>query len=119
MAVPRRDKRKSSRIPVCMPATFQSMSGKTVLSQKHQGEVLDISYHGLLLQTKTEFSQAAEIQMSLTLDLFSDRITDVYARIIRTKEPDGKFHSSLEFTAIGTDGQNTIRRYIDHLTERS
>ena len=117
MAVPRREKRKSPRVPVRLPFTFQILSGKIVLEEKQQGEVIDIGYNGLLIQTEKKLAKSSEIKMSLAMELFSDSTSDIYARIIKSEEADGKFRSSLEFTTIGADGLKTIKQYVDKLIE--
>ena len=115
MEVPRREGRKSPRISVRMPVNFQILSGKIVLDDKHQGEVLDISYNGLLIETAEQLAKSSEIKMSLAFELFSNDTTDVYARIIRTEKFKDKFRSSLEFTTIGTQGLKAIKQYVDQL----
>ena len=119
MVVPRREGRKSPRINVSMLVSFQSLSGKIVLEQKHQGKVLDISYNGLLIETTDQLAKFSEIKMSMAFELFSDKNIDVYARIIRTEEYNGKFRSSLEFTTIVTDGLRKIKLYVDQLVASS
>lgn len=115
--VPRREKRESPRIQVSMPVSFQTLSGKIVLEEKHDGEVLDISYNGLLIKTSEKLAESSEIKMSLAMDLFSDNVSEVYARIIRSFDSSGGFSSSLEFTTISRDAQNAIRRHVDMLIE--
>lgn len=115
MEVPRREGRKSPRIAVRMPASFQILSGKIVLEEKLQAEVIDISYNGLLIESTSQLAKSSEIKMSLALELFSDRATDVYARILRTEECDSGYRSNLEFTSIGSEGLKTIKQYVDQL----
>lgn len=119
MEVPRREGRKSPRISVRMPVSFQSLSGKIVLDEKHQGEVIDISYNGLLIESNVQLAKSSEIKMSLALELFGNKTTDVYARIIRTEQVNNISRSSLEFTTIGTDGLKAIKQYVDQLVARS
>ena len=114
MEVPRREGRKSPRIKVNMPVAFQNLSGKIVLSENFSGEVIDISYHGLLVETPVKLGKSSEIKMALSLELFGNRTTDVYARIINTEQVGQKFHSSMEFTTIGTEGLNAIKQYVDN-----
>jgi len=115
LEVPRREGRKSPRIQVTMPVVFQRLNGKIVLDEKYEGEVNDISYNGLLVTTDVQLAKSSEIKMTLSLDLFGERTTDVYARIIRS-EPDGdKFRSNMEFTTIGEEGLRTIKQYVDQL----
>jgi len=115
MEVPRREGRKSPRIKVSMPVIFQNLSGKIVLDEKFHGNVVDISYHGLLVETPLKLGKSSEIKMALSLELFSDRTTDAYARIINTEQVGDKFRSSMEFTTIGTEGLTAIKQYVDNL----
>ena len=115
LEVPRREGRKSPRVQVSMPAVFQCLSGKIVLDEKFEGEVIDISYNGLLVRTRIHLPKSSEIKMSLALELFSERTTDVYARIINTEETMGLYRSSMEFTTIGTEGLRTIKQYVDKI----
>ncbi len=117
MVVPRRDRRKSPRITVHLPFRFQCLSGKIVRREKYQGVVFDIGYNGLLIETETPLAQSSEIKIALSLELFGDRATDIYARIIKTEEVNGKFRSSLEFTTIAAEGLEAIKRYVDKLVE--
>lgn len=119
MEVPRREGRKSPRIIVNMPVIFQNLSGKIVLSEKFNGDVIDISYHGLLVETPVKLGKSSEIKMALSLELFSDRTTDVYARIINTEQAGDKFRSSMEFTTIGTEGLRAIKQYVDNMVATS
>lgn len=119
MEVPRREGRKSPRIKVNMPVAFQNLAGKIVLGEKFYGEVVDISYHGLLIETPVKLGKSSEIKMALSLELFSDRTTDVYARIINTEQVDNKFRSSMEFTTIGTEGLSAIKQYVDNMVATS
>lgn len=119
MEVPRREGRKSPRIKVSMPVVFQNLAGKIVLGEKFYGKVIDISYHGLLIETPVKLGKSSEIKMALSLELFSDRTTDIYARILNTEQIDDKFRSSLEFTTIGTEGLNAIKQYVDNMVATS
>lgn len=119
MEVPRREGRKSPRIKVNMPVAFQNLAGKIVLAEKFYGEVIDISYHGLLIETPVKLGKSSEIKMALSLELFSDRTTGVYARIINTEQVGDKFRSSMEFTTIGTEGLSAIKQYVDNIVATS
>ncbi|MDA0281687.1 MAG: PilZ domain-containing protein [Proteobacteria bacterium] len=119
MEVPRREGRKSPRIKVNMPVAFQNLAGEIVLGEYFYGEVIDISYHGLLIETPIKLGKSSEIKMALSIELFSDRTTDVYARIINTEISDKKFRSSMEFTTIGTEGLLAIKQYVDKMVATS
>jgi hypothetical protein len=57
--------------------------------------------------------------MSLSLELFSDRTTYLYARILNTEQVGDKFRSSMEFTTIGTEGLRAIKQYVDNMAATS
>lgn len=119
MEVPRREGRKSPRVKVGMPVVFQNLSGKIVLDERYQGDVIDISYHGLLVETPVKVNNSSEIKMALSLELFSARTTDVYARIINTEQFGDKYRSSMEFTSIGSEGLSAIKQYVDKMVATS
>lgn len=119
MEVPRREERKSPRIKVSMPIVFQNMAGKIVLEEKFDGEAIDLSYRGLLIKTDTRLSALSEIKMALSFNFFSDQTTDVYARIINTKQVGESYQSSLEFTTIGSEGLGAIKQYVDDIVGAS
>jgi len=119
LEVPRREGRKSPRIQVSMPVVFQRLNGKIVLDDKYEGEVIDISYNGLLVSTSIQLPKSSEIKMSLSLDLFGERTTDVYARIIRSEASGDRYRSNMEFTTIGSEGLQTIKQFVDQLVASS
>jgi len=119
MEVPRREGRKSPRIKVNMPIAFQNLAGKIVLGENYYGVAIDISYHGLLIETPIQLDKSSEIKMALSLELFSDRTTDLYARILNTEQVGDKFRSSMEFTTIGTEGLKAIKQYVDNMVATS
>ena len=119
MEVPRREGRKSPRVKVSMPVVFQNLAGKIVLAEKFNGDAIDISYHGLLVETNVQLGKSSEIKMALSLELFSDRTTDIYARILNTTQAGDKFRSSMEFTTIGTEGLRAIKQYVDNMVATS
>jgi adenylate cyclase len=89
------------------------------LGENYNGEAIDISYHGLLIETPVPLGKSAEIKMPISLELFSDRTTDLYARIINTKHVRDKFRSSIEFTTISTEGLRAIKQYVDNMVATS
>ncbi len=57
--------------------------------------------------------------MSLSLDLFGERTTDVYARIIRSEASGDRYRSNMEFTTIGSEGLQTIKQFVNQLVASS
>lgn len=116
MHVPRRETRKSPRVAASMVVSFQILSGKIVQPEHYTGTAVDMSYNGLLMESPLNLPRLSEIKMTLSLELFSGRTSDIYARIINTRPLDnGEFQSSMEFTFIDEAGELAVKRYVDKL----
>jgi adenylate cyclase len=113
MRVPRREIRKSPRVPTNMPLTFQLVQGKQVLPQMHRGQMMDISYSGMLLRLSDRVPVDSEMKFSLSLSMLSPEVTDIYARVLRVAELPDDYECSLEFTTIDDIGQNVVREFVD------
>lgn len=115
MQVPRREGRKSPRVAVQMPVTFQCLAGKIILPDKINGQVIDISYGGMLIESDNRLAPLSEIKMKISLEMFSDATTDIFARIIKSEQLEGRYHSSMEFTFVDQTGQAAIKNLVDRL----
>lgn len=115
LEVPRREERKSPRVNTSMPLVFQLLSGKIVQPEKYQGVVLDLSYNGMMISTEERLPVMSEVKMSLALELFGDKKTDVYARILKSEKHNDRYRSSMEMTNISREGQAAIKQYVDQL----
>ncbi|MBC8475714.1 MAG: PilZ domain-containing protein [Gammaproteobacteria bacterium] len=83
--------------------------------ERYEAQVLDISYNGMMIESKERLAKMSEIKMSLALELFSDKTTTVYARILKSFPAENDFRSSMEFTNISREGQAVIKQYVDQL----
>lgn len=115
MKVPRREVRKSPRVATSMPLAFQMLSGKIVQPDKYYGRVLDISYHGMMVESEIRLPVLSEIKMSLALELFGSKTSEVYARILTCESSGDLSRSSMEFTSISDEGQAAIKQFVDQL----
>ncbi len=115
LELPKREIRTSHRIKASLPVRFQLLDGKTVLPEKHDGEVMDISYNGILALVPMELQTFSEIMISLTLSLMGDEISDIYGKILRCKKVKSGYECSIEFTTLDDKAQNAINRFVDHM----
>ncbi|MCI5107157.1 MAG: PilZ domain-containing protein [Pseudomonadales bacterium] len=115
MKVPRREGRKSPRVAVQMPVTFQCLAGKIILPDKIKGQVIDISYGGMLIESDIRLAPLSEIKMKISLEMFSDETTDIFARIIKSEQQGSNYLSSMEFTFVDQTGQTAIKNLVDRL----
>ena len=115
MHVPRREDRKSPRVEVNMPLTFQRMKGKELIPGKHQGQIIDLGYNGLLAYSSIYLEPFSEVKMALAMCMLGDESTDIHARILQCEFIDGQYCCSMEFTTINQLGQSVIKSFVDRL----
>ncbi|HTE39738.1 MAG TPA: adenylate/guanylate cyclase domain-containing protein [Steroidobacteraceae bacterium] len=113
MEVPTREVRKSPRILTDMPLLFQVVDEKHVLPDLYCGQILDISYSGMLVKLKSQIPLNTEIKFSIALSLLSPEVTEIYARILRSHAVESDYECSIEFTSIDDAGQRAVRQFVD------
>jgi|GEM_PF-733034 hypothetical protein len=69
----------------------------------------------MMVESDIRLAKMSEIKMSLALELFNTKTTDVYARIINSSPSEKGFRSSMEFTSINREGMAAIKLYVDQL----
>jgi adenylate cyclase len=115
MIVPRREERKSPRVEVKIPVFFQVLEGKNVLPEIHRGDVVDLSYNGMLAVIPFPLPTHTEIRISLSLHLLGDESTEMYARILTLQDHRDGYRASLEFTFVDELGQRAIKQFVDSI----
>ena len=119
MEVPRQEIRRSPRIQVKIPFSYQMVKGKIVVPQIHAGTIMDISYHGVLAEVGQELEPLSEIKLGLDLSLVGYKATDVYAKVLKSRREDGCHVSALEFTSISVQTNLNIQQFIHLLIQGS
>jgi len=71
MEVPRIESRRSPRVPVDFPISFQTLMDKTITRKQHQGRAVDLSYHGLHAYLPMKLHSLSDIRISLSPSLMS------------------------------------------------
>lgn len=117
--VPRVEIRKSPRVEVRMPFAYQVVENKIVMPRSHKGTILDIGYHGALTEVDQNLAPYSEIKLDLPLSLVGHGETDVYAKILRTRQ-DGNCHlSNIEFTVVSDRSDTSIKQFVQLLMQGS
>ncbi len=117
--VPRREIRKSPRVGIRMPFSYQVIENKIALPQVHQGMTLDIGYHGVLAEIDQQLTSSPEIKLDLDLPLVGSKATDIYAKIVKTEKTDKGYLSGLEFTSLTTQNSRDIQLFVQLLIQGS
>jgi len=119
LEVPPREGRKSPRIDINMPLSFQMIQGKVIADALYQGEIIDMGYGGMYISSGEKIELFSEIKFPLSLSLSANIQSDVYAKVIRINPRDDYFHYHLEFSSISHEAEEAIKHYINRIIERS
>lgn len=119
LEVPRQEIRRSPRIEVKMPFTYQMIENKIVMPEVMRGTILDISYHGVLAEIDRELAPYSDIKMDLDLPLVGHRAGDLYAKILKVIDKGGRWWAALEFTSVSIQSDVNIRHFIQLLIQGS
>jgi adenylate cyclase len=117
LKVVRRDLRRSQRVRVNMPFTFQRLDGKIVNPQVHEGVVHDIGYQGILADLHNQAAEFDDIKLSIDLSPLGYRAADVYGKVLHTKKLDGIPLSAVEFTSVTLQSDTSIRQFVQMLLQ--
>jgi adenylate cyclase len=71
-----------------------------VVPQVHQGTIRDIGYHGVLAEMDQELEPHSEIKLALDLSLVGYKATDIYAKVLKTRQQEARYLSALEVTSV-------------------
>lgn len=115
--VPRQEIRKSPRVEVNIPFAYHVVEGKIVSSEWQTGTILDISYNGVLAELERDVPSRTEIKLDLNLTMAGTTATDVYARVLRILERDGRRLASIEFTSVSVQSIVNIRHFVQVLIQ--
>lgn len=115
MEVPRVEARRSPRIPVDFPISFQTLMDKTITRKHHQGRAVDLSYYGLHAYLPMKLRSLSDIRITLSTSLMSKQNSYIYAKVLDAQKDDGGWLCRMEFTRIDDQGQAAIKHYIDQV----
>jgi adenylate cyclase len=113
LEVPRIESRRSPRVPVDFPISFQTLKEKTIARTRHQGRAVDLSYYGLHAYLPVKLRNMSDIRITLSTSLMSSMNRYIYAKVLDAKQQDEGWLCRMEFTRIDDEGQATIKNYID------
>ncbi|MCG8425760.1 MAG: PilZ domain-containing protein [Chromatiales bacterium] len=118
LEVPRMDARKSPRIEVDFPITFQILADKVVPQEHHEGRAVNLSYHGLHAYLPVNLHSLSDIRITLSTSLMSKQSSYIYAKVLDSQPEEEGWLSRMEFTRIDDSGQAAIKNYIDQVVSQ-
>jgi hypothetical protein len=81
----------------------------------YQGEVVDISYGGMLINATTSISRFSDLKMSVKLSPFSREHVDIYAKAMYVQDNGMVNEVGLEFTIIDDATSAALKDLVDNL----
>ncbi len=119
LQLPRQEIRKSPRVEVKIPFTYQAVIDKVVVPPLRTGVILDLGYHGIFAEVEPGLDTHADIRLGLDLSLVGGRAEDVYAKVLATHANRGRHVASMEFTSVSVPGDAAIRQFVQTLIQGS
>ena len=117
--VPRVEIRKSPRVEVKLPFSYQVVENKIIMPELHRGTILDTSYHGVRAEVGQQLAPYSEIKLALDLSLVSYTATDIYAKILTTRQREDRQLLTIEFTSVSVQSNSNIRHFVQLLIQGS
>jgi len=113
--VPRRELRRSARVEVLLPFSYQIVRMKTVMATVDSGTIHNIGYDGVLAELDRPLPLYAEVKLNLNLVGIGYRAQDVYGRIVDVREDKGRWFCGIEFTSVSRQSTEKIRLFVQML----
>jgi adenylate cyclase len=115
--VPRQERRRSPRVQVRIPFSYQILANDVVSQVRARGIIIDIGYGGVLVEVERELGVFEEFKLELELPLTGYRAADIYGRIVNAKPHGSRYRCGVEFTSLGAETSRNIRSLVHLLIQ--
>ena len=115
LKVPRQEIRRSHRVEVKLPFSYQRIEDDIVLPKTSSGTIRDIGYHGVLVDVDGELPLYSEIKFDFDLPLVDYKAHDVYAKVVGQKANNGRISMGIEFTSVPAETVAKIQLFVQLL----
>jgi len=119
LKVPEREARRSLRVDVNIPFTFQICEGKVAYPESHEGRILNISTGGIFATTFDEIEPYFNIKFRLGLAALGGNTDDIFGKILKVKKEAGLFEANIEFTAVKPKDITVLKQLVEHAVQGS
>ena len=117
--LPRRDARRSPRVQVLLPFSYEVLAEKIVSPVSGSGTLLDIGYYGAQAEVAAELPLYAELKLGMELPLIGYRSRDIYARVVKVERSGKRRIARLEFTSMDAEGKEQIELFVQEVMQRT
>jgi adenylate cyclase len=116
-AVPRQDNRRSPRVEIRLPFSYQMLRSKIVVPERFQGTIVDIGYYGVRVEVTQPTALYSEAKLDLDLPLVGHRADDIYAKVVKATEQAGRFVLGLEFSSLSPETESRVQLFVQILIQ--
>ena len=117
LTMPRQEIRRSPRIAVRLPFSFQRVERKIVVPERIPGTILDVGYHGVLADLLHDMPLQSEIKLNVELPLVAHHADDIYARVVKRYENKRGHVAGLEFTSLSPASNSHLQLFVQMLLQ--
>jgi adenylate cyclase len=115
--VPRQEIRRSPRVQVKLPFTYRNVASKVVVPEACPGRILDIGYHGVLIEIAAPLAQFSEIVLAFDLPLVGQRVEELYGKVVKVMERDGAVRAGIEFSSMSPEQRAAVQLFVQLLIQ--
>ncbi|MDO8811403.1 MAG: adenylate/guanylate cyclase domain-containing protein [Gallionella sp.] len=115
LEVPRKEIRRSHRVEVKLTCSLSLIQNKFVMPEVINATILDIGYHGMLIEIDHPLKALDDVKLEFDLPLVDTKATDIYAKVVKLKHDGNRSFAGLEFTSVSPDTNMKIQLFVQLL----
>jgi adenylate cyclase len=115
--VPRREFRKSPRVKVAVPFTYQVIDGDVLSPHVHTGTIRDVGYFGILAELDRACTERTDLKLELALAPIGQHIADAYGKVVKVARSGRSFICGIEFTSLSDESARNLRLFVQSLIQ--
>ncbi|HEU0219568.1 MAG TPA: adenylate/guanylate cyclase domain-containing protein [Gallionella sp.] len=115
LEVLRKEVRRSKRMEVKLPCSFNLIQNKIVMPQTFDATIRDIGYYGMLIETKHPLKELDDVKLEFDLPLIDFKASDIYAKVVRLRHDESRYLAGVEFTSISHETNMKIQLFVQLL----
>lgn len=115
LEVPRKEVRRSHRMEVKIPCSFNHIQNKIVMPKSISSIIRDIGYHGMLIEIDQPLKELDDVKLEFELPLIDFKASDIYAKVVKLKKNGRHNLAGLEITSVSPDTNMKIQLFVQLL----
>lgn len=116
-SVPRQDARRSHRVQVKLPFAYRMVVRDVVVPEPRPGLILDIGYHGALVEIAHPVSIFSEVTLDVDLPLVGERLLGLYGKVVKVVPRGEGARIGIEFTAMTPEQRAAVQLFVQLLIQ--